>query len=149
MRRPRFRIRTLMIAVAVVAIMVGAGIGGNRFYDSSKFYRSKAVWAGNLEKSSRDAAFAHTLSFGIHGEHATKAIRRRLEWAIEEYPDTIDLIDALLDQLAEENEAELRIHEDAQLFTRKAEHFANLKQKYERAARYPWLPVAPDPPEPE
>src|SRR3954464_961716 len=24
-----------------------------------------------------------------------------------------------------------------------------LEPKYERAARYPWLPVAPDPPEPE
>jgi hypothetical protein len=26
---------------------------------------------------------------------------------------------------------------------------AELAQKYERAARYPWLPVAPDPPAPE
>ena len=26
---------------------------------------------------------------------------------------------------------------------------AELAQKYERAARYPWLPVTPDPPEPE
>jgi hypothetical protein len=26
---------------------------------------------------------------------------------------------------------------------------ARLKEKYRRAARYPWLPVEPDPPEPE
>jgi hypothetical protein len=26
---------------------------------------------------------------------------------------------------------------------------ARLKEKYWRAARYPWLPVGPDPPEPE
>jgi hypothetical protein len=30
-----------------------------------------------------------------------------------------------------------------------AEHEERLKRKYRRAARYPWLPVAPDPPEPE
>src|SRR4051794_12586724 len=29
------------------------------------------------------------------------------------------------------------------------DHEATLKEKYERAARYPWLPVRPDPPSPE
>lgn len=32
--------------------------------------------------------------------------------------------------------------------TRIAESYARLRRKYEHAARYPWLPVAPDPPEP-
>jgi hypothetical protein len=27
-------------------------------------------------------------------------------------------------------------------------HYRSLEAKYERAARYPWLPVAPDPPGP-
>jgi hypothetical protein len=30
-----------------------------------------------------------------------------------------------------------------------ADWLGRLADKYERAARYPWLPVAPDPPEPE
>ena len=30
-----------------------------------------------------------------------------------------------------------------------AEHEAALRRKYERAVRYPWLPVEPDPPAPE
>jgi hypothetical protein len=30
-----------------------------------------------------------------------------------------------------------------------ADYHENLAAKYERAARYPWLPIAPDPPEPE
>jgi hypothetical protein len=29
------------------------------------------------------------------------------------------------------------------------DHYHSLHEKYERAARYPWLPIAPDPPEPE
>jgi len=28
-------------------------------------------------------------------------------------------------------------------------YYQSLRRKYERAARYPWLPVEPDPPEPE
>ncbi len=32
---------------------------------------------------------------------------------------------------------------------RMAMHYDLLRLKYERAARYPWLPVAPDPPEPK
>ena len=32
---------------------------------------------------------------------------------------------------------------------RRDAYYAKMKLKYERAARYPWLPVAPDPPVPE
>ena len=31
----------------------------------------------------------------------------------------------------------------------RAIYHAALRRKYERAARYPWLPVPPDPPEPK
>lgn len=34
-------------------------------------------------------------------------------------------------------------------YDRKAKHYTDLRAKYARAARYPWLPVAPDPPEPK
>jgi hypothetical protein len=33
--------------------------------------------------------------------------------------------------------------------TAKAAHHASMRQKYERAARYPWLAVEPDPPGPD
>ncbi len=32
---------------------------------------------------------------------------------------------------------------------RLTDYHTHLKLKYERAARYPWLPLEPDPPEPE
>jgi hypothetical protein len=35
------------------------------------------------------------------------------------------------------------------LARQRAEHYQQLEVKYLRAARYPWLPVAPDPPRPE
>ena len=31
----------------------------------------------------------------------------------------------------------------------KSDHYLLLYKKYDRATRYPWLPVEPDPPEPE
>jgi hypothetical protein len=31
----------------------------------------------------------------------------------------------------------------------KEDYFCRLWEKYENASRYPWLPVAPDPPEPK
>jgi len=31
----------------------------------------------------------------------------------------------------------------------RALYFQRMRRKYERAAKYPWLPVAPDPPEPK
>jgi hypothetical protein len=39
-------------------------------------------------------------------------------------------------------------HGDPVAMRRLAEYAHNLRMKYERAARYPWLPVEPDPPEP-
>jgi hypothetical protein len=42
-----------------------------------------------------------------------------------------------------------RLHGDYDRMIDRAHHHASLARKYERAARYPWLPVEPDPPEPE
>ena len=43
----------------------------------------------------------------------------------------------------------LRLHRDYERMTDRAEHHSLLVRKYERAARYPWLLVEPDPPEPD
>ena len=39
-------------------------------------------------------------------------------------------------------------HHDYDRMMDRADHHASLARKYEHAARYPWLPVEPDPPEP-
>jgi hypothetical protein len=43
----------------------------------------------------------------------------------------------------------MRLYRDYDRMMTRAEHHASLARKYERAARYPWLPVERDPPEPE
>jgi hypothetical protein len=42
-----------------------------------------------------------------------------------------------------------RLHDDYGRMMDRADHHASLARKYEEAARYPWLPVEPDPPEPD
>ncbi len=46
------------------------------------------------------------------------------------------------------NEAIMDLQRDYDLMTDRADHHASLVRKYEQAARYPWLLVGPDPPEP-
>src|SRR3954469_25325987 len=41
------------------------------------------------------------------------------------------------------------VHEDPMRHRWWALYLGRLRRKYERAARYPWLPVPPDPPPPE
>ena len=43
----------------------------------------------------------------------------------------------------------MHLHGDYDRMMDRADHHASLARKYERAARYPWLPVEPDPPPPE
>lgn len=57
-----------------------------------------------------------------------------------------------LAQLGEEdNEPDFAEHErfTAGQIARRVAYHAAMARKYRRAARYPWLPVEPDPPEPE
>jgi hypothetical protein len=43
----------------------------------------------------------------------------------------------------------MQLHRDYDRMKDRADHHASLVRKYEHAARYPWLPVGPDPPEPD
>jgi hypothetical protein len=43
----------------------------------------------------------------------------------------------------------MHLQRDYDRMTDRADYHASLARKYEHAARYPWLPVEPDPPEPE
>ena len=45
-------------------------------------------------------------------------------------------------------EAIMLLRRDFDRMMDRADHHAALVRKYRRAARYPWLPVEPDPPEP-
>jgi hypothetical protein len=113
MQLPRMTTRRWMTAVAVVALLMGAGLGVGR--RSWRFAR--------LSAHHTNAALEH---FGT-------------QMALGGWPP----------QLQDLSFAELA---RVQILCRAralVNYHSGLTQKYERAARYPWLPVEPDLPEPE
>ena len=107
MQRLNFRLRTLLMAVAITAVLLWGGMLAIR---SVTF----AFWAGGVAKK-RDAYQADILA--LERRAASKGLTAK--------------------------EAELLAFGH-----RMMEYLARQQARYERTARYPWLPAEPDPPPP-
>jgi FtsZ-interacting cell division protein ZipA len=103
--RPRFTVRRLMVAVAIVALVL---CGWETWRKRSSY----------LELADQQSALKDHCRLML--EHVEFLAERRF---------------------ADKSEVALS--------RRRMDYHRDLAEKYERAARYPWLPVAPDPPEPE
>lgn len=135
--------RRWMIAVAAVALLVGSGIEGRRLYNLSKSYRARAIRAEQDEQRSR----TYVKEYAQDCEEWSKRVRdTQLE--IKEFAHRPEIVNLLLDTLKGEEDLERHSLEYTEQFATIADYFAALKRKYRRAARYPWLSVAPDPPFP-
>jgi hypothetical protein len=106
MKLPRFTVRRLMVAVAIVAIMLGVGAATARLFGLSRAYQYRAREFAELQATT-DPAFP--LPTGVTAlnipEYRLRCDRRRV-WMMA------------------------------------------MEKKYESAARYPWLPIEPDMPDP-
>jgi hypothetical protein len=102
MRLPRFTVRRLMVAVAIVGVLLAAVLGLER----------RREWLRRLSQR--------------HESRAMVCDMEKLIGAMNRQPAT---------WLAN-RQARLEYHK-------------SLARKYRQAASHPWLPVAPDPPEPE
>jgi hypothetical protein len=110
MRRPRMRIWTLMIAVAVVALVAGFGAWMSRLgYDSGRYKQLAVVHAQKARDIRQDA----------------KRRLQRLERITlrPEYDPGIQ-----------------RLKKEMPHIEREAARHDALSEKYDRAARHPWLP---------
>ena len=101
--RPRLTVRCLMIVVAVVAVIMGAGVGLKRRRD-------------------RFLALAN--------EHWNRSF-----FGVSCVADTAEGRE-LMRQIFDQKTPSMRFHSE-------------MMEKYRGAAKRPWLPVLPDPPEPE
>jgi hypothetical protein len=158
MHLPRFRLQTMMVAVAVVALVLGGILWTDRlrrqsaYYDFvAKAYELEAKNHGSFIKFYRELAEERRrpeIHFGQGYQHAPfltndyggrLTVPRQDEW----WPyDTRPYDpDPERDQV---NLRALAVREQ-----NRSGYFARLGAKYRRAARYPWLPVKPDPPPPE
>ena len=127
MRWPRFRLRTLMIALAAVALLVWVGIEAQGLRRLSKRYQQQALWAQGEEAAQRRIVVLK------------KQFILRLEAELLVQPKQRRIIEA----------EKMALVQDIARRPEGIAYFAQLKRKYERAARYPWLPVADDPDPPD
>ena len=131
---PRFRLRTLMIVVAVV----GVAVTGVRLRERSLAYGRQA------DRHTQVAEMSRRLRLDIEADLAEKpaSIDAEREPAPHRRANTIKsglLRGPGVDPV-------LTIARDAEGWGAVERYHAALAAKYRRAARYPWLPVVPDPP---
>jgi hypothetical protein len=133
MRVPRFRIRTLMIAVAVVGVVLGAVKLHQRrilCLQMVAFYRER-----------------EELLIAVSERHlATIAeIERTLNELAEERRSFKDQNDKLWQSFIEIRRKTDAMRPESASFADRAARYAALRRQYERAARHPWLPIPPEP----
>ncbi len=136
----QFRVRGLLLAVVVAAIVAGVAAEGERgrLRAEAEFHRAVAR-AGRrrvAEKAERKRQEVLRRIRFLKGHITGQELVARKLW---DWPDRA----ALSLWYAEESRAEMA-HA-----VRVEEHYARLRAKYLDAADHPSLPVAPDPPEPE
>lgn len=152
MRFPRFRIRTLMIAVAVV----GLGMGAVMLYQKSLRCQRLAKHYRRIEAILKaEAAAAHAALLQDEAElRESEAMRD----SVDPRPARESKLSALVAAIrradtARKARAEALVETDRASVeaSRQRENFArqesavlsSLARKHERAARYPWLPCPP------
>ncbi len=124
MRRPRLRLRTLLILV----LLTGLGFGGYVLFRRSEEYRR---WARHAEEAER------FLEEQIASEDDFVATERKHQAQLERGGAPKETLRDLSDSI--EFTAKAAVYDRAV-----REYQAKQKLKYLRAARYPWLMVEPD-----
>ena len=154
MRRPRFRMRALLIAVAVA----GVSIGGVRLWQRQRLCRTLADQFAAAEPTVKLAEQELQHALETCEDSLAEARRRERDYGPEATATDLprDVVLELmacrvgtLGDLVRHREYEVR--ESRAIVTwmaREAAYLAQMRRKYQRAARSPWLPLAPDPPDP-
>jgi hypothetical protein len=133
MSRPRIRIRTLMVAVAAMAVLLGCALAIRR--RGTDFRGRVHHHAGELQTIADEI-----VRFAIREAGDPDLVEWEHFWfdnGPEPVPKPPRPGDAEKWRAWEENR-EQRIAYHAAMY-----------HKYERAARYPWLPISADPPPPD
>jgi hypothetical protein len=158
MRLCRFRLRTMMVAVAVLALVLGGILWIDRLRRFSAYYHFVA-------RAYEVEAKAHSVFVNFYNTLAEQRRRPNIRLS-REYQDIAffsndwggRLTTARQDEWwpyatrfrnpdPEQDVAELRAL--AVREQNRSAYFAHLVANYRRAARYPWLPIKPDPAPPE
>src|SRR5262245_44557187 len=120
MRLPRLTTRRLMVLVAVVAVAIALGVESWKRRRQAELYAVESYLRGDAAKQA--AILASVDKLLAAADPADLARREKCQRLVDEQRQRL------------------------QEARRRLEHAAALRRAYERAARYPWLPLSPDPP---
>jgi hypothetical protein len=157
-RHLRFRMRTLMILVAYVALLLGLGSEAARVSGAARQCHAKAltaqamidVFRGLLEKSLVDLARRKNAEELRQGRIPAGLLPSQKDFlksldttANEEYKKYRYAL------IADGEEQQAKLAEvNVGTYDRLINYHRKLAEKYEKAAQEPWVPVGPDPPMP-
>ena len=139
--RVRFTVRRLMAVVMLVAVLMWGVQTWRRwqaYRRSAMYYAQVELWSGQevawMDRSITQAR--HRLPEELRiSQHALRHFINDREVTPAEFAASQEKVVADMFAMAAQKRAQVAF-------------FARMKRKYERAARYPWLPVEPDPPVP-
>ncbi len=140
MRVPRFRftMRWLLVAVAIVALVCGAEALRRR---RSIYRREQSAWSRLKNWAARDVErYDRWEEQSLRGMREMQALYERFR--------ELDGARRARDESRRQSEEAAEYHGRAVRERALIQYYSRMEAKYERAARYPWLPVTPDPPDP-
>ena len=132
MRRPRFTLRSAMIAVAVAALVPR----GYTLWRSVRFAAKAQEFQSKSERRSHTSHDVRCLGWERSGLHRGNVSIHRRRASHTAHDISGLLYSRKLHELHREWEKRWK------------EHYRSLALKYRSAPRFPWMPVDPDPPEP-
>jgi hypothetical protein len=134
--RLRFTLRSMMIAVAIVAVACWGEMIRRRWVA----YRQKAAYYAGQQGLDKlyAAAFYESIA----------ETEQNREFAQEQTKSSIYNREVWAGLVRQETQMIIDGSETAEYFQQRAAYFGDLRKKYDRAATHPWLSVEPDPPPP-
>jgi hypothetical protein len=165
MPRVRFTVRRMMVGVVIVAIPLASAAWMQRLSGQYRRlvsrYRTEQFNALRAEITLVERFGAEQQSSGEDLSSEEPATRNLLADLVRRGLKPGDTAYQAVEQVLKEEAASVDPDREAARRARvrawaarradakdRTKHFANLVTKYQHAARYPWLPVAPDPPRP-
>jgi hypothetical protein len=144
--RVRFTVRRMLVALGVAASAMGAA----RLHGDAVRFRARAALHARLQVRCAALADEYEAIYlrTADGYVLRDAPRVRVPIRSGAEGEPLQTSASWDDPAWAGADARTKAPHDAAGWRREASRHADLKAKYERAARYPWLPVPADPPEP-
>jgi hypothetical protein len=132
-----------MLVVVLAGLAMGGGVWGYRMWRLSRYYAGVAQ-----EEKSRERMYRYGAAvYSGYAEMDEESARRSASQLIDErHSKEFSEHEEQRANMKAQNAIAAR--ETAARYASMADQYSALVRKYERAARYPWLPVEPDAPAP-